>query len=445
MREALRIGAATRDITPAVGSELSGFIARVKPSVAVADSLHVRAVVARSDTNAVAIVQADLLGFAPWHVAEVRDFAWRRLGIPHQAVLLSTTHTHSGPGVVQVRGCAVAQFNYQRALVEDIQATLEEAQSNLLPARMALGSFPYDLGINRREETLSGVVLGSAPGKAHPKELGVARFDTPKQQIFLFSHACHPYILGSESLLISGDFPSFACAQLERDSRGIVAIFLNGCAGNIAPKSAFQGIEKAREEGARLAAAVGEGFTRLEPFKDLSLNADSSLSNLPYTPLPSEQELAVILTQEERVVRPQEKMNPEIQSRIRAALDEWRTLMSWVIQRRVPLAPVHCELQGVRIGPLTLLGISGEPFFEIGEKIRATSHAQNIWPLGYTNSYCGYIATRDEYPRGGYEVDDSWKYVGLWKIDITAEDKVVKTASEVLGRIARTAGNGLIA
>src|SRR6516162_271409 len=121
MSAQLRIGSARRNITPEPGSELSGFIARSKPSVDVADSLHVRVLIVRRDQSAIALVQGDLLGFAPWHVAEVRDFAWRRLSIPRDAVLLSATHTHSGPGVVHVRGCGVAPNVYQRAIVEEIQ------------------------------------------------------------------------------------------------------------------------------------------------------------------------------------------------------------------------------------------------------------------------------------------------------------------------------------
>jgi len=430
----LRIGAARRDITPEPGSELAGFIARLKPSVDVADSLHARVLIVRRDQSAVAVVQADLLGFSPWHVAEVRDFAWRRLSIPRDGVLLSATHTHSGPGVVHVRGCGVAPYVYQRAMVEQIQGALEEAQSKLLPAQMELGSFPYRLGINRRQETPTGVVLGFAPEKPHPEILTVARLETPQQNVLLFSHACHPYVLGAESLLISGDYPSLACAELEKDN-GAVALFLNGCAGNIAPRSAFQGIEKAREEGARLAAAVREGCSRMQVFQDTTLRLASALVHLPYEPLPDEEGTDAILAQEERVVRPDEKTNPEIQERIRSALEEWRELMGKIIRGRAPLAPVHCEVQAVRVGPLTLLGISGEPFFEIGEKTRWASRLPNLWPLGYTNAYCGYIPTRHEYPRGGYEVNDSWKYVGVWKIDSTCENRVVKAATEVLSHV----------
>jgi neutral ceramidase len=434
MKSELKIGAAKREITPAIGADLSGFIARLKPSNAVADPLYVRALVAASDEKAVAIVQADLLGFDTWHVAQVREFARRHLGIATDAVLLSATHTHSGPGLVPVRGCRMAPYTYQWEVIQKIEDALQEAGSRLSLATIEIGSIPYTMGINRRQETSDGVILGFAPEKPRPKSLEVARIQTADQEILLFSHACHPYVLGGDSLLISGDFTSLACAELEKDAR-VIAFFLNGCAGNIAPRSAFQGLERAREEGHRLAATVREACGQMWQVQQVHLSACTSLIHLPYLPLPTKEEIAALAQQEERVVRPEEKENPQIRKRIAHALEEWQITMKQIVQMQRPLDPVQCEVQVIRLGPLVLVGISGEPFFEIGEQIRATSPFPATWPLGYANAYCGYIPTHEEYLRGGYEVDDAWKYVGVWKLDETCERRVIKAATTVLNQI----------
>jgi hypothetical protein len=135
-------------------------------------------------------------------------------------------------------------------------------------------------------------------------------------------------------------------------------------------------------------------------------------------------------------VRPEEKTDAEIQRRIAAALEDWRTDMRRAIRGEIPIDPVHCEVQVIRIGALFLVGVAGEPFFEIGEAIRAETRFLEetgfLWPLGYTNAFCGYIPTRAEYPRGGYEVNDSWKYLGLWKIDDTCEERVIQAATALL-------------
>jgi hypothetical protein len=305
----------------------------------------------------------------------------------------------------------------------------------LAPATLELASVPFALGVNRREETPSGVVLGVAPEKPRPQTLEVACLRAENRLSILFSHACHPYIMGGDSLYVSGDFPSLACSELEREA-GTIGFFLNGCAGNISPRSAFQGLEKAREEGKRLATAVHEGLRHANGGDSALIAFATSLVYLPYIPLPSEAEIDSIVKKEERVVRPEEKRNQEIQKKIAEALAGWAALMKDIVRGACPLAPVQCEIQGLRMGRLSLLGISGEPFFEIGEKLRAGSRLPTLWPLGYTNAYCGYIPTQQEYPRGGYEVDDSWKYVGVWKIDETCERRVLESGQAVLRKLA---------
>jgi hypothetical protein len=412
---------------------LSGFVARLNPAVGVSEPLCARAVVIREEESAVAIVAADLLGLASWHITEVREFAAERLGIPPQNVLLSATHTHSGPGVVYVRGCRMAPYDYQRSVVAAMQAAMEEAFERCALALLSTASVPFEMGLNRRQETPRGVVLGVALDKPHPTSLSVAEFRGGPQRIVLFSHACHPYVLGGENLLASGDFPSFACHELEGDGE-TVALFLNGCAGNIASVAAFQGLEAARSEGLRMAEAIRNAFAALTPQEDSGLGGFHRTIHLPYASLPSIDEIERLAAREERVVRPEEKEQSEIQTRIACAIEEWRKLMRAIVRLERPLSPVHCEIQALRIGNMVLLGIAGEPFFEIGEQIRAAASGANLWALGYTNAYCGYLPTVREIPGGGYEVEDSWKYVGVWRLDASCEARAVSAGRAVANR-----------
>jgi hypothetical protein len=68
---------------------------------------------------------------------------------------------------------------------------------------------------------------------------------------------------------------------------------------------------------------------------------------------------------------------------------------------------VETELHGLRLGPVGLIGFPGEPFSEIGARVKAGSPFR--WTLfsGYTNDYLGYVPTREAYDDGGYEVDTS--------------------------------------
>lgn len=427
--------ASKREITPPVGVGLSGFIARYEPSNAVGDALHTRAVVLSDGRERAAIVELDLLGLSPWHVAAIREYTCEQLAIPRDHLLLSVTHTHSGPGMVPLRGCDMASYDYQWQVIEKTNLALKEASERLAPATLEIGSKPYTFGLNRREETAYGVVLGIAPGKPHPTRLEIARIRTGHQQILLFSHACHPYILGADSRLISGDFASQACLDLEHEN-DTMAVFLNGCAGNIRPIGAFEGFEKAQTEGKRLAEAVQEGCRSLSAVgPDVRLNATQKRIYLPFAPFPSTEEIDEIARKEEQVVQPNEKTNQEVQRRLLKAFNDWAMHLKEVVQLKMPIDPVFCEVQAMRIGPLALAAISGEPFFEIGESVREASSFPVTWSLGYTNAYCGYIATAKEYPLGGYEVEDSFKFLGQWKIDESAEERLVDAARISLARL----------
>lgn len=430
----LLAGAARRDITPAVGTPLSGFIARLSDSTGVADRLHTRALILSAGENSAAIVQMDLLGLGRWHVEEIRAACFRLFGIPPERVLISATHTHSGPGVVPLRGCAMASSDYQWRVIESTIAALRQAWSRRSAASLSAARVPYHLGVNRRQETENGVVLGIAPEKPAPRHLDVLTVEAGGKRHLLFSHAVHPYLLGAENTLISGDLPSLACARLERDHG--VALFLNGCAGNIAAEAAFQGLPKAREEARCLAAAVTDAAAKAKPVRALPIAGFTERVHLPYQPLPTTGEIDAMRAQQERTVRPDERTQPAVVARIRAAMDDWATALKAAIAGHAALDPVFCEVQLLRLGEVALVGISGEPFFEIGQKIARKSPFSAIWVLGYCGAYSGYLPTAREFPLGGYEVNDSYRYLGLWQIGPEGGQRVIAAAGKLLQRAA---------
>lgn len=100
-----------------------------------------------SDGNGLAaIVQADLLGIARWHVEAVREYKATQLGMPRERVLLFATHTHSGPGMVRVRGCEVAAHASRWEVIDRINSTLIRAKENPSPAWLAFASALIRLG-----------------------------------------------------------------------------------------------------------------------------------------------------------------------------------------------------------------------------------------------------------------------------------------------------------
>lgn len=90
---------------------------------------------------------------------------------------------------------------------------------------------------------------------------------------------------------------------------------------------------------------------------------------------------------------------------------------------------VVAELHGLRIGPVALVGFAGEPFSEIGARVKAGSPFTHTLFSGYTNDYLGYVPIADAYAEGGYEVDTS-------PFLPEAADRVVEGRLALLGELA---------
>jgi neutral ceramidase len=430
----LGAGVARQEITPAVGSPLSGFIARLGVSTGVAGGLYTRALVLRHGADLAVLVQMDLLGLARWHVDEIRRACGRLADVPPESVLISTTHTHSGPGMLPLRGCFVSSLEYQWSVVKKTTKAIEQAYASLRPARLYRSRVRFHLGVNRRQKTAYGIVLGVAPRKPAPRFVDIADVTMDDgRSCILFSHAAHPYVLGGNQTLLSSDFPGFACQCLEDSCT--TAMFLNGCAGDIAPERAFEGVEAAQQEGSRLAAAVRMGIEDTREISSVPIKAKMDHVYLPYAKLPTHQVLEKMRVQQECTVRPEERVDPSVAAKVRIALDDWANAVNRAIKGIAPLEPLFSEVQAFRIGDLCLLAISGEPFYEIGERITCSKPRKGTWVLGYCNAFTVYLPTARAFSEGGYEVSDSFRYLGIWLLDRSCEERVIKAAQRLLNDI----------
>src|SRR5262249_42947085 len=137
------------------------------------------------------------------------------------------------------------------------------------------------------------------------------------------------------------------------------------------------------------------------------LKAASEHVHLPYQKLPSRSGLRKLQFEKEGTVRPQERSDRQVRAKVRNALQNWAETLQNVLQGTACMDPVFAEVQAMRIGGLCMVAISGEPFFEIGERIRHMFPSLPTWTLGYCNTYSGYIPTRKAFREGGYEVSES--------------------------------------
>jgi hypothetical protein len=79
--------------------------------------------------------------------------------------------------------------------------------------------------------------------------------------------------------------------------------------------------------------------------------------------------------------------------------------------------------------------MAAEAFTEIGRRIAALSPARWTIPLGYSNGCYGYLPTKAEFPHGGYEVDDAFRYYGTLMVTDDCERLTLDAADRLLRNV----------
>jgi neutral ceramidase len=391
---ALKAGIAVVDITPPSGLPLAGFAARTEPAIGAHDPLTVRAVVV-GDT---AIVVADVIGIHEAMSARIRE----RCPLPSANVIVAATHTHGAPVSMADRLSAEADPAFLRALEDGCVAALTEASANAVPAELSvgLGADP-DVARNRRhadgplDRTLPVLRLRDQAGRL----LAV-----------IVSYACHPTVLGADNRLMTADFPHFVRTTIEAVHPGAVAIFLNGCCGDVnightaqasvtLNANAARTFENAERLGTRIAeaalaapeTALGDTAAATEQWVELSL--EQRERDLPA--------LAAGWDDEARTAEP-----------VRATvLQHWA---NWA--RRYAGQPAGSWVGRVSVldwGGLPIVALPGEIFAETGLAVRAVCAGRPALVLSYADGTPGYIPPASEFGFGGYEVDEAHRFIGM--------------------------------
>src|SRR6186713_2073582 len=113
----LRAGAAAVDITPKEFpmNMPGGFSANT--ATGAHDPFHARSMVLDDGTTTLAMVVVDNLGAGPDVLDEAKSIASQKTGIPTEKMLISSTHTHSGPSAGAREGSPPANIAYRKIFV----------------------------------------------------------------------------------------------------------------------------------------------------------------------------------------------------------------------------------------------------------------------------------------------------------------------------------------
>ena len=242
-------GFGKRDITPTLPMRLSGYSDRTEPAKDAIEKLNVRSMVMKSATGQLfAIVSVDLLGLAATHNAELAKRVAATHKIPRERLVISCTHTHTGPQLTTPAANLLAmpftETEKQRALdyaahvLDQIVAVIGDGISDLQPGKMFLGEGRATFAINRRTLVDGKWLMIHNPNGLVDHSLPVLKIEDAngKNRGVIFNYACHATTLGPNDNQYNPDWPGYAAKFLEESNTGSTALCLIGCGADANPE-----------------------------------------------------------------------------------------------------------------------------------------------------------------------------------------------------------------
>jgi hypothetical protein len=426
----IRAGAARIDITPEGPVWMSGYAARNKPSEGVLMPLWAKALALEDARgNRAVIVTTDLIGLPMELTDLVAARAMEKYKLDRASLVFNASHTHTGPVVrgnlsvmeSQQPPHREALAAYRQTLQQKLLDVIGAALADLAPAELAFAYGEARFGVNRRQFTPTGVVIGVNPDGPVDPRVPVLRVTSPsgKVRALLFGYACHNTTLTAEFYQLSGDYAGFAQAELEKEFPGAVALFVQLCGGDQNPNPRSK-LEYAEQHGRTLAAEVARvARTAMSPAGG-RIRAAYQLAALPFAPHTREQ-------------FEQELKDANVFRQRRA-----RLMLQLYDERREP-RQLRYPVQAVRLERgFTLIALGGEVVVDYALWAYRTWPQEPLMVAGYSNDVACYIPSARILREGGYEAVDSMIYYGQpGPFTEEVEARIQDAVRQVMKRVGR--------
>jgi hypothetical protein len=410
--ETLFAGAATADLTPRTSQFLCGYPHVPRMSEGVHDPLLSSALYLAAGSERVLLIANDILFIPNTSVPRVREAIVRETGMAADHILLSATHTHSGPKVTEPGSKRENPVDppvdpdYIRQLEGAIIQAACAAVRAARPARAAFAcADATGIGTNRHDP--------HGPADHQVPVLVVRDAKTEAALAVMLVCSMHPTVMHEDSRLVSADFPGMCRDYLHAHVTGPECVILHhtGCAGNQSPRHVTRANTFAEAErlGGVLGRAVERAIAGAQPMDDVRLGAVSTLIDPPRRHVPpvgqAEQDLAAARARFEELKR----TGPRTEARTAECdvfgAEHRLNLARMAAEDTLEAAYAACtpaEIQVIRIGPLCFAGWPAEVYVEYGLRLKAL--CPGAFPIAIANGrLAGYITTPEAVEARHYE------------------------------------------
>ena len=392
----LRAGAAEREITPPVGHQIQHYF---RLSVGVHDPLFARCLYLEdAEKNSLVIICLDLIFGGFKTCDELRAEIKKQLGIENTLVNFSHSHSSASLGTrghTEISNDTDSKWN--DATLDKILAIVKEAKKRAEPVSLRVGRAPVQVGFNRRlvNKQNGHVYMGvnrNGPVVPWVNVLAADSIKSGKPIAVLYETAAHPVIVPDSSKLTSADFPGAAAQTIHKAlGRDVVALFAQGCGGDINGFPLRSTHEKAEEQGRDLGSAVLKALKESDPIRSKTFSVKYTRKALPSCALP------------------EKKLWQEMAHRQRdreGRMEQLNRMLALIDSGKKP-PPRRMDVYAVMFGrEWCLVTMPHEMFCEYELWVDKNAPFKRTMTFGYTNGYEGYVAIDSALrlkEKGGYE------------------------------------------
>lgn len=364
---------------------IKGYVGRNGPSRDVHDVLQAVAFAIEVDKAVCLFIGLDTLVVTSELTNAVR-VALGDEGIDPERILIGASHTHAGPDVFAY-WAGDAEASPAEATAAATIRVARGALANLEDADLFWGqALLADVSINRRDEKRGPidpeVSVLSARSAATGETLGL-----------LVNFACHPITLDYSNLRFSADYVWGIRETVRALHPAAETVFLNGAAGNINP---------ARYPYQQKANIYIPQTEENYPVYWGGFDDTVRMGRIVGTAALQAAERAVLLRVPSIDAQLAEVELPLKRGHDLDAFLEFMNFLPPYRARMKALTALPTEVQRIKLGNLTVIGLPGEPFVELGLELKADIGSSSFI-AGYSNDDVRYVLTDDAYDGGQYE------------------------------------------
>ena len=413
MPDSLIAGAATVDITPHDSQFLFGYPHVRRYSTGVHDPLYSSALYLSDGETPLLLVSNDVIFVSRETAERVRDRIAGQIDVPAANMMITATHTHSGPMTVDMLSndadpiIPKTDQRYVRLLEDGIVEAATKAYQDARP--VWIGSAVADgscVGTNRHDPT----------GPSDPDVPVLVVRDRDDETFIAAMVICsmHPTVLHEDSTLVSGDFPAMTRQYLQQHILGddCPLIYHTGPCADQSPRHMAKAntFDEATRLGHSLGKSIAHAIASVDYAEDIGLGYVRGSVDLPPRVMPS------VIEAQEQLDRSAKRLDTLRRSaadrgQVRTAECDWfgaeeaLTLARAAATRRLgnTIASVMpAEVMVMHIGPWSFVGWPGEISVEFSLELK--QRQSDCYVISLANGELqGYLVAEEAVREGRYE------------------------------------------